>query len=91
MVVRAKNRNKLVDALKVVFRTRVQFPPPPQKNWILLNLVMDVVKNKNYNNEEFAQILKKTRGAWAGDDWEKTRAKRRKIELAATEKGKKAW
>jgi len=51
---------------------------------------MDVVK-KNYNKEEFAQILEKTRGSWAGDDWEKTAKRRRKIELRVTRERRKAW
>jgi len=34
--------------------------------------------------------LEKTKGAWAGDDWEETEKKRRKIELAAS-KRRKTW
>lgn len=37
------------------------------------------------------EILKRTAGAWAGDDWEKTEAKRRIIEHTASKKRKNAW
>lgn len=37
------------------------------------------------------RILKKTIGAWAGDDWPKTEKRRRRIELAASARRKKAW
>lgn len=32
----------------------------------------------------FRKILAKTRGSWAGDDWDETVKKRRKIELKAS-------
>ena len=39
----------------------------------------------------FIEVLRKTAGAWAGDDWPETEKKRRKIELAASRKRKNAW
>lgn len=39
----------------------------------------------------FLQILEKTRGSWASDDWEKTTKRREKIELQASKKRKQAW
>ncbi len=39
----------------------------------------------------YIEILKRTAGTWAGDSWPKTEAKRRKIELKASEDRKKAW
>ena len=45
-----------------------------------------------YNTESsFAQILEKTRGTWAGDDWVKTEKKRRQIELKAARLRKRTW
>ena len=46
---------------------------------------------KNGRESPYADLLRKTQGAWAGDDWDKTRARRRKIELAASKKRKEAW
>jgi len=42
-------------------------------------------------DSEFLRILKETQGAWAGDDWDRQAARRRKIELAASRRRKKAW
>lgn len=39
----------------------------------------------------YLQVLKKTKGKWAGDDWDKMRKRRRKIELEASKKRKEAW
>lgn len=39
----------------------------------------------------FLEVLKKTAGSWRGDDWPKTAAKRRKLELQASQRRKKAW
>ncbi|MBI4067270.1 AbrB/MazE/SpoVT family DNA-binding domain-containing protein [Candidatus Gottesmanbacteria bacterium] len=44
------------------------------------------------SHAEFLKILKRTQGAWADDTtWDETRRRRRKIELAASERRKKAW
>jgi hypothetical protein len=39
----------------------------------------------------YSQILEKTAGAWAGDDFDKITAKRRRMELKASEERKKEW
>lgn len=49
------------------------------------------VITKEGKESSFVEILRKTQGAWVGDDWEKTRARRRKIELAAARRRKKEW
>ena len=36
------------------------------------------------------EVLKRTAGSWAGDDWPETEKRRRKIELAASKKRKNA-
>lgn len=50
-----------------------------------------VGKSESGNNKAFLELLTKTQGAWAGDDWETTEKKRRKIELAASQKRKNVW
>ncbi len=42
-------------------------------------------------DKTYAEILAETQGGWAGDNWPTEEAERRKIELAATERAKKAW
>lgn len=40
----------------------------------------------------YLELLKKTRGVWSGDKtWEKTRTKRRRIELAAAKRRRASW
>lgn len=39
----------------------------------------------------YSKLLEKTQGAWAGDDWDETEAKRRKIELKASKRMRKSW
>lgn len=39
----------------------------------------------------YLEILKKTAGSWAHDNWQKTMAKRRKIELKASAARKRVW
>ncbi|OHA64439.1 MAG: hypothetical protein A2940_02305 [Candidatus Wildermuthbacteria bacterium RIFCSPLOWO2_01_FULL_48_29] len=46
--------------------------------------------HREEGNEAYLKLLEKTKGAWAGDDWEETEKKRRKIELAAS-KRRKTW
>lgn len=41
--------------------------------------------------EQYLQILDKTRGAWAGDNWPTTERKRRAIELKASRRRRKVW
>lgn len=42
----------------------------------------------NDSNAAFRELLQKTAGSWAGDDWPKTEKKSRKLELAAVRKRK---
>jgi len=41
--------------------------------------------------EIYLKILRKNQGAWADDDWGKTRKRRKKIELNASRKRRKIW
>lgn len=71
------------------------------KSSVLLNLMLrgggiyiqpvDEVITKTEKEPSYVKILEKTQGAWAGDDWDKTRKKKRKIELAASKRRKKSW
>lgn len=69
----------------------------PKKLGIKPGQKLEVKKSKNgltlklNKKETFLEILERTRGAWAGDDWDKTEQRRRKIELAASIRRKKAW
>lgn len=53
--------------------------------------VDSLVAKKAADDEAFLQLLDKTQGSWAGDSWPETRKRRRKIELAASRRRKKAW
>ncbi len=57
---------------------------------VVLHPIVSVVR-KIDSNEAFQAILNRTRGSWAGDDWGKTRERRKKIELAASKRRKLAW
>ena len=57
---------------------------------IYIRPIKDVVTAENYK-KSFTEILEMTRGSWAGDDWPKTAARRRRIELAASKRRKAAW
>lgn len=39
----------------------------------------------------FLEVLRRTAGAWKDDSWPEVEKKRRKIELSASKKRKKAW
>lgn len=46
------------------------------------------------SHSKLLAVLEKTRGAWANEDWaayDKQEKKRRKLELEASKKRKKAW
>lgn len=46
------------------------------------------------DNSVLLEVLKKTQGAWAKEDWDaydRTEIKRKKIELASAVRNKKAW
>ena len=68
---------------------------------VLLNLVLSgrgiyitplerTIFSKDSKNL-FLEVLKRTAGSWAGDDWPETEKRRRKIELAASKKRKNVW
>lgn len=59
-------------------------------NAVVLHPIVGVV-TKSDDQQSYLEILKKTAGSWAGDDWPKTRARRRKIELKASQRRKRAW
>lgn len=49
--------------------------------------VVTLVKGES----SYLKFLEKTQGTWARDDWRVKEKKRRKLELKANEKNKKAW
>jgi len=52
---------------------------------------VDKIVSSKEREEAFGEILEKTRGLWAGDNWPETEKRRRKIELKATRENRKAW
>ena len=59
-------------------------------NAVVLHPIVEIV-TKSDGQQSYMEILRKTAGTWAGDDWPKTRARRRKIELKASQRRKMAW
>ncbi len=57
---------------------------------IYIHPIKEVITNEE-SESSYAEILKKTLGAWRGDSWPKTERRRRKIELRASQLRKKAW
>lgn len=41
--------------------------------------------------DSYSKVLQRTKGAWAGDDWEKTNAIRHAIEQKMSTQRKKSW
>lgn len=58
-----------------------------RENSIVIHPIDDIVLKVD-REPSFVEILKRTQGSWAGDDWEKTAKRRRKIELAASKRRK---
>ncbi len=59
---------------------------------VALYPVARVLKKGDYLDERLAEILDRTRGLWASDkDWEKREKKRKRIEVEASKKRRKAW
>ena len=52
--------------------------------------VADVLTTE-HRDAQYLKVLEKTRGAWAGDDWDQHAKRRRQIELVASRRRKKAW
>lgn len=70
----------------------------PKKLGIKPGQKLEIKKTKNGLNfrldkkESFLEILDKTRGIWAGDNtFKEEQKKRRKVELAAARRNRKAW
>lgn len=50
------------------------------------------VITKTGQEDSYSKILERTRGAWRDDNtWDDTEKRRKKIEIAAAKKNKKAW
>lgn len=68
---------------------------------VFLNLVLrgsgiyiypvEEVVARGEKESSYLEILQKTQGAWAREDWDSLRKKRRKTELVASKKRKQAW
>jgi len=56
------------------------------KRWV--KKPVDEVITKAGKESFYVKLAEDTQGAWAGDDWDKTRKKRKKIELAASNRRK---
>lgn len=54
---------------------------------IMMQPVRSIITTKD-SNAAFIELLQKTAGSWAGDDWPKTEKKIRKLELAAAKRRK---
>ncbi|MFV1917422.1 MAG: AbrB/MazE/SpoVT family DNA-binding domain-containing protein [Patescibacteria group bacterium] len=57
---------------------------------VYMHPIKEIISGEESENS-LLDILEKTRGAWAGDSWPKTEKRRRKIELEASRRRKKAW
>lgn len=57
---------------------------------ILLRPVKRIITQTKSDNQALLEVLKRTAGAWAGDDWPETEKKMRRVELAATRKRRAA-
>lgn len=79
---------KIREELGITLQTQLQLIQTGQS--LVLHPIIGVVRKVD-SDDAFKEILDRTRGAWAGDDWEKTRARRRKIELAASKRRKQIW
>lgn len=61
---------------------------------IYIHPIKEVSTISESDNSELLEVLKKTQGSWANEDWgvyDREEKKRRKIELATTRRNKKAW
>ncbi len=61
---------------------------------IYIHPIKEVTAISDFDNSAFYKILKKTQGAWADGDWDRydrEEKKRRKAEILATKRNKKAW
>lgn len=79
---------KIREELGITSKTYLQLTQ--SGNSIVIAPIKNVVTTIE-TDTSYAEILKKTAGSWAGDDWPETRVRRRRIELTATKKHKQAW
>ncbi len=49
------------------------------------------VITKEERESSYVAVLKKTQGAWAGDNWQTTRKRRKELEIKAAKKGRSKW
>ncbi len=52
---------------------------------------VDAVFARGEGEGSYLDILEKTQGTWAGEDWVSLKRRGKKIELAASEKRKRKW
>ena len=52
---------------------------------------VDTVFAKKRGESSYLDILEKTQGTWAREDWTSLKKRRRKIELTASRKRKETW
>lgn len=61
---------------------------------IYIHPVKEITTASESNNSQLLKVLKETQGTWANADWDaydRMEKRRRKIELAAAKRNKKAW
>ena len=61
-----------------------------ENNGIYIHPITQII-TEGETESSYSKLLEKTQGAWAGDDWDETEAKRRKIELKASKRLRKPW
>jgi AbrB family looped-hinge helix DNA binding protein len=57
---------------------------------VYIHPITDVVGSLD-SEDAYLAMLKRTKGKWQNEDWEKIRKKRRQIELLASKKRKQKW
>lgn len=79
-------------------KMRVDLNIKPQKplNLIVKGKVIYIypineVLTSTEHETSYLDVLKTTQGAWSGDNWPETKRKRKRIEIDASKKRKKAW
>lgn len=77
---------KVRDMLGITAQTPLQVEV--MGHGVMFHPVVRVVRKGDFADETFAEILKKTQGSWAGDDWPKTEKRRHQIEQRAALKRK---
>lgn len=57
---------------------------------VYLYPIRDIVKQVEHESS-YLKILSRTKGAWADENWQPIKARRKKIEFRASQKRKQAW